>query len=77
MAGEQGSKPLALNTTDLKKTATGLGLALLGAVLAYASTEFVPLLEDSTDQTKLFLAAVLSAAVNFGRKWLTDNTKKE
>ena len=75
MAEVQGSKPLQMNSTDLKKAAMGLLMAVVGAALAYISTEYIPLLQESSDSEKLFLAAILSAAVNFLRKWVTDQSK--
>jgi len=61
-----------LSTTDWRKIGTGLILALIGALLAWVSETVIPILQDSPDSMKLLLAAVLAAAVNVIRKWMTD-----
>jgi len=61
-----------LSKTDWKKIGTGLILAIIGAVLAWVSETLIPLLQEQPDSMKLLLAAVLAAAVNVVRKWLTD-----
>ena len=61
-----------LSTADWRKIGTGLILALIGALLAWVSETVIPILQDSPDTAKLLLAAVLAAAANAIRKWLTD-----
>jgi len=52
------------------KIAKGLGLALGGAAIAYASTVVVPALQDSGNPTLLIVAAVASALINVARKFI-------
>lgn len=67
-----GSPRFLLSNDDWKKIGTGLWIALIGTVLAWAIADLIPTLETSTDPRLLFLAALLSAIVNALRKWLTD-----
>lgn len=53
-----------------KKVSKGLMIAVGGAVLTYASTVLLPLLQTSSDPVKLATAAVASALINAGLQWL-------
>lgn len=63
--------------TDWQKLLIGLGIALGGAAIAWVATELIPFLKDKGEATDnallLTLAAFLSFAVNFVRKWYKDN----
>lgn len=64
------SPKFQLNAEDLKKVASGLGVALLGAALTYL-TEQIPNIDFG--QWTPFVVAFWSVIVNAVRKWLTEN----
>ncbi len=74
---DDGSKPYAIVWADLKKIGTGAFIAMVGAIIAYLSTDVIPVFSaDPTDIQKYTIAAVAGVLVNVLRKYVTDTTPK-
>lgn len=56
-----------------KKVLKGLGIAVAGAILAYASSAVIPALNESGNPTLLIVAALASALVNAIQKVILSN----
>lgn len=69
-----GSFNFSMSPEDWKKIGKGFLIALAGAALTYATSVFIPSLEDSGNAVLLTVAAVVSVLVNTARKFLTDTT---
>ena len=69
-----GSRRFRLSPMDWRKVFVGFGLAMAGAASAWVVGELVPALQASADPRLLILAAVLSAAINLLRKWMSDTS---
>lgn len=69
------SNKFSLSTIDWKKIVKGAGIAAIGGILAWASTSFVPSLQDSDSSVAIMIAGVLSVLVNAAQKFLTNTQK--
>lgn len=74
---ENTSKRLQLNSTDLRKTGRGLLVTLIGAALTYVGSIYLQIdYTASISGTEVNLTpiavAVIGAALELGRRWLTD-----
>ena len=70
---KEGAGMFGFGIYEIQKTLKGLAIALLGAGLAYFSTNVLPMLENSPYMT----AAIMSAIVNMAQLWLRNNENKE
>lgn len=69
-----GAPQFSLSRTDLPTLLKGAAIAVAGALLAYAVTYLLPLLETSK---YVWLAPLLAILVNIGQKWLLNTQKLE
>ena len=65
----------SLSSVDWKKILKGAGIAAAGGILAWASTSFVPSLQDSDSSVGIMIAGVLSVLVNAAQKFITNTQK--
>ena len=68
-----GSKPGQFDSDDLRRTVRGLVTALAAATGTYLLAVVVPQLQTANTVVSLFTAAVLTAAIDAGRRWVNDN----
>ena len=69
---DEGSKRFKLNKVDLKSIGKGAALAGIGGVLSYLAVDVLPFLDF---EDLAWLAPLCAIALNFGRKFVADNSK--
>lgn len=69
-----GSFNFSINKEELIKVAKGLAIAAIGGVITYATTFVLPELAKSPGFLAVIVYPLASAAVNFARKFVLDNT---